>query len=158
MPVCTKKCSATFWDSSKSNWDSRCVGVGNVHHSQGEFWELLFVFLSYGSFPGLSVFLMPMCWSVPLGPKEPLCSSLGLPHSPHSPLGLPHSPHSPHLCGAWSLCFHLACSPSLGDHYLPMPTFQCWTTIVLHILHILLSVFLFVPAWRTFQSLLLLHS
>ena len=27
MPVCTKKWSATFWDSSKSNWDSRYVGV-----------------------------------------------------------------------------------------------------------------------------------
>ena len=145
--------------------DLPTVGGGNVNHSQGEFRGLLFVLLSRGSFPGLSVFLMPMCLSVPLGPEEPLCSSLGLPplstqpsgappsphsplglpHSPHGPLGLPHSPHSPHLCGAWSLCLHLACSPSLGDHYLPMPTFQCWTTIVLHILHILLSVFLFFP-------------
>ena len=59
--------------------DLPTVGGGNVNHSQGEFRGLLFVLLSRGSFPGLSVFLMPMCLSVPLGPEEPLCSSLGLP-------------------------------------------------------------------------------
>ena len=108
------------------SWDLLTLVGGNINHSQ--VWVLRITLCV--PFPVLHAFLTHMCadqfpWDL-RGCSAALWSSSC----------------STRPCGTWSLWGHLACFPSLGDHCLVLPTFQCQTTIVSYILHTLL-LFLF---------------